>query len=95
MSITWQRIGYRLEACSDETGRILGEVEETLYRFAASANEKHIGDYITDRDAKRAVERALKPSALPSPEAPPAPDAIRAAIDFAVHADAARGGSEK
>lgn len=55
----WHRIGWQYEVLCDENGKVCGTVRGEWRTWAAHHSCGPVGDYLTNEQAKRAVERAL------------------------------------
>jgi hypothetical protein len=60
----WTYIGHRRQAYADDTGRVVGTVEDAVGCTAiARANGRDLGEFVDVDSAMRAVEAAVNKSA--------------------------------
>jgi hypothetical protein len=67
--VKWREIGFRKWVLATPGGRVIGGVEECYRLYWASANGVTLGQYVTEKQAKKAAEYAVM-TAPPDPGDP-------------------------
>jgi len=62
--MNWTELGLNWSVLADKSGLVLGEVKQGYRTWTATANGAILGSYLTEDQAKRAVELRVKEQRL-------------------------------